>query len=123
MVILRMFRDRQEPLSILRHTFGFSGFRGLQEEVITQVCSGGHALVVMPTGSGKSLCYQIPAIVRPGTGIIVSPLIALMQDQVAALRRSEEHTSELQSRGHLVCRLLLEKKQGHYTTHTRRRQE
>src|SRR5690625_2727747 len=97
MVILRMFRDRQEPLSILRHTFGFSGFRGLQEEVITQVCSGGHALVVMPTGSGKSLCYQIPAIVRPGTGIIVSPLIALMQYQVAALRQLGVRAAALNS--------------------------
>jgi ATP-dependent DNA helicase RecQ len=75
-----------EALEILRHTFGYPDFRGDQGEIITHVIGGGNALVLMPTGGGKSLCYQIPAIVRPGAGIIVSPLIALMQDQVAALR-------------------------------------
>ena len=85
------------PLSILRHTFGYPAFRGLQAEVVEQVCSGGHALVVMPTGSGKSLCYQIPAIVRPGTGIVISPLIALMQDQVAALRQLGVRAAALNS--------------------------
>ncbi len=75
-----------EALSILQHTFGYPAFRGDQGEIITHVIEGGNALVLMPTGGGKSLCYQIPAIVRPGAGIIVSPLIALMQDQVAALR-------------------------------------
>ena len=74
-----------DPLEILRRTFGFAAFRGQQEAVVAQVCAGGHALVVMPTGSGKSLCYQIPAIARPGTAIVVSPLIALMQDQVEGL--------------------------------------
>lgn len=89
--------EASTPLSILRHTFGYPAFRGLQAEVIEQVCSGGHALVVMPTGSGKSLCYQIPAMVRPGTGIVVSPLIALMQDQVAALRQLGVRAAALNS--------------------------
>jgi ATP-dependent DNA helicase RecQ len=75
-----------EALAILRHTFGYPDFRGDQTDIIDHMIGGGSALVLMPTGGGKSLCYQIPAIVRPGAGIIVSPLIALMQDQVAALR-------------------------------------
>jgi ATP-dependent DNA helicase RecQ len=70
---------------ILRETFGYAAFRDAQEEVVDHVVAGGDALVLMPTGGGKSLCYQIPSLVRPGTGIVVSPLIALMQDQVAAL--------------------------------------
>jgi len=86
-----------EPLEILRRTFGFAAFRGLQEAVVAQVCGGGHALVVMPTGSGKSLCYQIPAIARTGTAIVVSPLIALMQDQVAALRQLGVRAAALNS--------------------------
>lgn len=73
------------PLEILRETFGFRDFQGLQEPIIEHVCNGGDALVLMPTGGGKSLCYQIPAMVRQGVGIIVSPLIALMQDQVQGL--------------------------------------
>lgn len=75
----------QQPLDILRKTFGFESFRGLQEQVIDHVLAGQDALLLMPTGSGKSLCYQIPAMVRPGLGIVVSPLIALMQDQVSRL--------------------------------------
>ena len=71
--------------NILREIFGYTAFRDGQEEVVDHVVAGGDALVLMPTGGGKSLCYQIPALVRPGTGIVVSPLIALMQDQVAAL--------------------------------------
>lgn len=86
-----------EPLTILRQTFGYSSFRGLQSEVVDQICAGGHALVVMPTGSGKSLCYQIPAIARPGTAIVVSPLIALMQDQVAALQELDVRAAALNS--------------------------
>ncbi len=75
------------PLHILEHTFGYPSFRGQQGEVIDHVVSGGSAFVLMPTGGGKSLCYQIPALCRPGVGIVISPLIALMQDQVAALRQ------------------------------------
>ena len=75
------------PRDVLREVFGFSGFRGLQEAAIARVTGGGDALVLMPTGAGKSLCYQVPALCRHGTAIVVSPLIALMQDQVAALRQ------------------------------------
>ena len=72
------------PLTILRETFGFSAFRGVQERVIGRVMAGEHTLAVMPTGAGKSLCYQIPALARPGTALVVSPLIALMHDQIRA---------------------------------------
>jgi len=74
-----------QALEILRETFGYQQFRGQQAEIIQQLSEGGDALVIMPTGGGKSLCYQIPSLLRDGVGIIVSPLIALMQDQVAAL--------------------------------------
>ncbi len=72
---------------LLRNVYGYSGFRGGQEAIIAAVLDGKDALVLMPTGGGKSLCYQIPAVVRPGLGLVVSPLIALMQDQVAALQQ------------------------------------
>ncbi|MDR3322608.1 MAG: DNA helicase RecQ [Zoogloeaceae bacterium] len=72
-------------LEVLRHTFGYPAFRGQQAEVIEHVAAGGDALVLMPTGGGKSLCYQIPALLRRGVAVVVSPLIALMQDQVDAL--------------------------------------
>ena len=78
---------RADPADILRRVFGFPAFRGLQEEVVRHVVAGGDALVLMPTGGGKSLCYQIPALCRPGTAVVISPLIALMDDQVAALRQ------------------------------------
>ncbi|MFJ4331327.1 MULTISPECIES: DNA helicase RecQ [unclassified Streptomyces] len=75
-----------EALATLHRVFGYEAFRGEQEAIVEHVIAGGDAVVLMPTGGGKSLCYQIPALVRPGTGIVVSPLIALMQDQVDALR-------------------------------------
>jgi ATP-dependent DNA helicase RecQ len=71
---------------VLNTVFGYPDFRGQQRDIIEHVIGGGDALVLMPTGGGKSLCYQIPALVRPGTGVVISPLIALMQDQVDALR-------------------------------------
>ncbi|MGK0321873.1 MAG: ATP-dependent DNA helicase RecQ, partial [Granulosicoccus sp.] len=73
-------------LEILQTIYGYGEFRGQQREIVETVIRGEDALVLMPTGGGKSLCYQIPSLVRPGTGIVVSPLIALMQDQVDALQ-------------------------------------
>lgn len=75
-------------LAILRRAFGHREFRGLQRGVVDHLIGGGDAVVLMPTGGGKSLCYQIPALARPGVGLVVSPLIALMRDQVEALRRA-----------------------------------
>ena len=77
-----------DALETLRRVFGYDSFRGDQAAIVEHVIAGGDALVLMPTGGGKSLCYQIPALVRPGVGVVVSPLIALMQDQVAALREA-----------------------------------
>jgi ATP-dependent DNA helicase RecQ len=74
-----------DPREILQRVFGYESFRGEQQAIVDHVIQGGDALVLMPTGGGKSLCYQVPALVRPGTGVVVSPLIALMQDQVDAL--------------------------------------
>ncbi|MFD5825787.1 DNA helicase RecQ [Lentzea sp. NPDC060358] len=78
--------EHGDALQVLQRVFGYPEFRGDQADIVEHVISGGDALVLMPTGGGKSLCYQVPALVRPGTGVVVSPLIALMQDQVDALR-------------------------------------
>ena len=72
---------------LLRSVYGYTGFRGRQEEIVAAALAGRDALVLMPTGGGKSLCYQLPAMIRPGVGLVVSPLIALMQDQVSALKQ------------------------------------
>ncbi|MBF0308502.1 MAG: DNA helicase RecQ [Magnetococcales bacterium] len=80
--------DADPALALLRQHFGYENFRGFQREVVGHVASGGDAVVLMPTGGGKSLCFQIPALLRPGVGVVVSPLIALMQDQVGALRQN-----------------------------------
>lgn len=87
-----------DPLSILKTVYGYDTFRGRQREIIEHVVAGNHALVLMPTGGGKSLCYQIPALARPGIGLVVSPLIALMEDQVAALRQAGVKAAALNSR-------------------------
>ena len=83
--------DQSDPardvLAVLNSVFGLPAFRGAQEEIVRHVAGGGDCLVLMPTGGGKSLCYQIPALLRDGCGIVVSPLIALMQDQVRRCAR------------------------------------
>ncbi|WP_189158574.1 DNA helicase RecQ [Lentzea pudingi] len=78
--------EHGDALQVLQRVFGYPEFRGDQAAIVEHVIAGGDALVLMPTGGGKSLCYQVPALVRPGTGVVISPLIALMQDQVDALR-------------------------------------
>ncbi len=78
---------QESPTTLLRRVFGHTGFRGQQQAIIEHIADGGDALVLMPTGGGKSLCYQVPALLREGVGLVVSPLIALMQDQVDALRQ------------------------------------
>ncbi len=85
------------PLETLRRVFGYPSFRGPQEEIIEHLTGGGDALVLMPTGGGKSLCYQIPALLREGVGVVVSPLIALMQDQVDALLQAGVRAAFLNS--------------------------
>ncbi|NKC30834.1 DNA helicase RecQ [Falsiroseomonas selenitidurans] len=89
--------ESTNPLDVLSRVFGHPGFRGRQEEVVRHVASGGSGLVLMPTGGGKSLCFQVPALCRPGVGIVVSPLIALMEDQVAALRQQGVAAAALHS--------------------------
>jgi ATP-dependent DNA helicase RecQ len=81
----------------LHRVFGYSSFRGQQAEIVDQIVAGGDALVLMPTGGGKSLCYQIPALLREGVGVVVSPLIALMQDQVDALQQADVRAAFLNS--------------------------
>ncbi|MFK7975666.1 MAG: DNA helicase RecQ [Halioglobus sp.] len=83
--------------NILQDTFGYSDFRGAQEQIINTIIAGGDALVLMPTGGGKSLCYQIPALALPGCAVVISPLIALMQDQVSALQQLGVRASFLNS--------------------------
>jgi len=89
--------DEETPLGVLRRVFGFDGFRGQQRAIIEHVAAGGDAVVLMPTGGGKSLCYQVPALLRPGLGVVVSPLIALMRDQVDALRQAGVAAAALNS--------------------------
>src|SRR5262252_2790362 len=92
----------------LHRVFGYSAFRGQQQEIIEHLCGGGDAVALMPTGSGKSLCYQIPALVRDGTGVVISPLIALMQDQVDALRNLGVRAGFLNSTQDYGARRLVE---------------
>jgi ATP-dependent DNA helicase RecQ len=97
------------PLEILHDTFGFPAFRGVQEQVIGRVMEGRHTLAVMPTGSGKSLCYQVPALARKGTALVISPLIALMHDQIRSATgfgiRAASLTSADEDRQETLARL------------------
>jgi ATP-dependent DNA helicase RecQ len=97
-----------DPAEVLRRVFGYDTFRDGQREIIDHLAGGHDALVLMPTGGGKSLCYQIPALVRPGTGVVVSPLIALMQDQVDALRNLGVRAGFLNSTQDFGARRLVE---------------
>ena len=90
-------RLRRQPLDVLRKVFGYPAFRGPQAEIVEHVLKGGDALVLMPTGGGKSLCYQVPALCLDGLTVVVSPLIALMQDQVVALRQLGVRAAALNS--------------------------
>jgi len=85
------------PLDVLKRVYGYSAFRGRQQEVVEHVTGGGDAVVLFPTGAGKSLCFQIPALCRPGLGVVVSPLIALMRDQVEALKQLGVNAAALNS--------------------------
>ncbi|MFM7641449.1 MAG: RecQ family ATP-dependent DNA helicase, partial [Cyanobium sp.] len=86
-----------DPRRILRQVFGYAEFRGPQEAVVTHVLAGGSALVLMPTGGGKSLCYQVPALCLEGLTVVISPLIALMDDQVETLRQQGVAAAALHS--------------------------
>src|ERR1700753_1258672 len=86
-----------DALGVLNHGFGLPGFRGSQEQTARHVTDGGNCLVLMPTGGGKSLCYQLPSLLREGCGIVVSPLIALMRDQVAGLTEAGVKAAVLNS--------------------------
>src|SRR5450631_2781377 len=86
-----------DALSLLNSVFGLPAFRGAQEEIIRHVTGGGNCLVLMPTGGGKSLCYQLPSLLRNGCGVVVSPLIALMRDQVAGLLEAGVNAAVLNS--------------------------
>jgi ATP-dependent DNA helicase RecQ len=87
----------RDPHAILSGVFGYASFRGVQGRIVDDVCAGHDALAIMPTGAGKSLCYQVPALARDGTGLVISPLIALMHDQVRALRENGVNAAALTS--------------------------
>ena len=89
--------ETADPITVLRTVFGLPGFRGHQAEIVSHVIAGNDAIVLMPTGGGKSLCYQLPSLCRPGVGIVVSPLIALMRNQVAAMRQLGLNAAALNS--------------------------
>ena len=112
--LLRRFAPRNDrgvsnPHDLLKHIFGFHHFRGVQEEVVGRILAGRHTLAVMPTGAGKSLCYQLPAIAREGTALVISPLIALMHDQIRSANaiglRAASLTSADTDREHTIQRL------------------
>ena len=86
-----------DALRVLKSVFGLPGFRGAQQAIVSHVADGGNCLVLMPTGGGKSLCYQLPSLLRQGCGIVVSPLIALMRDQVAGLLEAGVRAAVLNS--------------------------
>ncbi|MFY7696237.1 MAG: DEAD/DEAH box helicase, partial [Cyanobium sp.] len=86
-----------DPQQILQQVFGYPAFRGPQQAVVEHVLAGGSALVLMPTGGGKSLCYQVPALCLPGLTVVISPLIALMDDQVESLRQQGVAAAALHS--------------------------
>src|SRR5687768_1702728 len=86
-----------DPYEALHRTFGFTAFRGVQQTVIDRVLAGESTLAVMPTGAGKSLCYQLPATMLPGTCVVISPLIALMHDQLRAARANGIRAATLTS--------------------------
>jgi ATP-dependent DNA helicase RecQ len=87
----------RSSIEILNNVFGFNSFKGLQKKIIDHVNAGGDAIVLMPTGGGKSLCYQIPALFRDGLGLVISPLIALMRDQVESLKQSGVRAATINS--------------------------
>lgn len=87
----------RDPVEVLQEVFGYPSFRGTQEAIVRHVGGGGDAVVLMPTGGGKSMCYQVPSLVREGTGVVLSPLVALMHDQVAALRLAGVSAAALNS--------------------------
>src|SRR5271156_5577706 len=86
-----------DALAVLNSVFGLPAFRGAQQAIVSHVTDGGNCLVLMPTGGGKSLCYQLPSLLREGCGIVVSPLIALMRDQVAGLLEAGVRAAVLNS--------------------------
>ena len=95
---------------ILKHYYGYDEFRPLQEDIIRHAIGGNDALVLMPTGGGKSLCYQIPALVLPGTAIVVSPLISLMKDQVETLKANGIEAEALNSSGDQTSDVIIRRK-------------